>query len=243
MKINTRALLAGIAGICLAGAANAADVTVGADINSAYVWRGITFNDGFVIQPSVDVASESGIGVNVWSNFDLEDYDGALESGEFSEVDLALSYAIPVEGFDLGVGVIEYLFPGVEGSTRELYVEAGMEFVEGFGGGVFVAYDFDEIDDVYGNVSLAYGMDIDEKLSMEVSGVLGAAGSDFAAAYGGDGSGLFDYNVALGASYALNDATELGAFLAYTDSLDSDVLVDAASDVDFYGGFSLYYAY
>ena len=95
------------AGAALAGPALAADATVGLDLNSAYVWRGITFNDGAVLQPSVDVAHPSGAGVNVWGNMDLDDYSGAVESGEFSEVDLTLYYAIPVEGWDLSVGDIE----------------------------------------------------------------------------------------------------------------------------------------
>ena len=33
-----------------AGTAAAADVTTAVDVNSAYVWRGITFNDGVVVQ-------------------------------------------------------------------------------------------------------------------------------------------------------------------------------------------------
>lgn len=250
MKINTRALLAGFAGICLAGAVagNAADVTVGADLNSSYVWRGLTFNDGFVIQPSVDVSGASGVGLNVWTNFDLDDYDGAVESGEFSEVDLTLYYNIPVESFDLSIGVIEYTFPytqgdGVEG-TREVYVDASKEFVEGLSGGAFLTYDFDEVDDVYGNVSLAYGMDINEQFSMELGGLLGFAGSDFSTLYaGGTGSGLFEYQVALSAAYAVSEVVELGAFIAYTDTADEDALPKETVDINTYGGFSAYYSF
>ena len=53
----------------------AAEATAGLDLNSAYVWRGQTFNDGFVAQPSIDVATEIGIGVNVWGNLDIDDYN------------------------------------------------------------------------------------------------------------------------------------------------------------------------
>ena len=89
----------------------AADVTAGLDLNSAYVWRGITFNDGLVAQPSVDVAYK-GFGFNVWGNFDLDDYKGTIANpNNFSEVDLTLSYGMTVQKLDIGVGLIEYLFP------------------------------------------------------------------------------------------------------------------------------------
>lgn len=244
MQSITRALLAGIAvGVCLwaVSPTRAADVTAGADINSAYVWRGLTYNDGFVLQPSVDVAAPSGLGFNVWGNFDLDDYDGQVDDGEFSEIDLTVSYAIPVDGFDLGVGVVEYLFPGSDSSTREVFVETAVGLAEGLTGGAFLTYDFDEVDDFYGNLSLTYGKDLDEKLSIVLAGLIGYAGSDFAEFYaGGTDGGLFEYEVSLSAAYAFALDMELGAFLAYTDSVDDDALPDEALDVDIYGGFSAY---
>lgn len=243
-KVHVMKIVAAAAAVSLGAlaSASAAEVTVGADVNSAYVWRGITFNDGFVVQPSVDVAGPGGFGFNVWGNFDLDKYEvggeTVVDSGDFSEVDLTLSYAIPVEGFDLGIGLIEYLFPGAEGSTREVYVEAGYDLGSGFGIGAFVAYDFDEVDDVYGNISLTYGYEVDENLSFELGALIGAAGEDASA---GEDSGLHEWQVSLSAAYALNDATELGAFIAYTDAVDDDVLAD--TDVNAYGGISLYYSF
>ena len=61
-----------------ADTAMAADASFGADINSAYVWRGITFNDGAVIQPSLDVTT-GGFGFNVWGNIDIDDDNGTLD--------------------------------------------------------------------------------------------------------------------------------------------------------------------
>ncbi|HMA84159.1 MAG TPA: hypothetical protein VKN73_00520, partial [Desulfosalsimonadaceae bacterium] len=48
------------------------------DVVSAYVWRGITFNDGLVVQPYVDVAAGNGFAINVWGNYDIDDYDNTL---------------------------------------------------------------------------------------------------------------------------------------------------------------------
>jgi len=72
----------------------AADVTAAVDVNSAYVWRGQTFNDGMVAQPSVDVAS-GGFGFNVWGNIDIDDY--------YSTLGLGWEYGI-TEQLSLGLG-------------------------------------------------------------------------------------------------------------------------------------------
>jgi len=233
--------------VAMAGTqATAADVTAGVDVNSAYVWRGITFNDSFVAQPSVDVAHESGLGFNVWGNYDLDDYSTGgqtiVDSGEFSEIDLTVSYAVPVEGFDLGVGLIEYLFPeaGADTNTREVYAAVGFDLGGGLSTGGFIAYDFDEIEDFYANISAAYGHDVSEELSVELAGLIGFAGNDFSS---GTDSGAHEWQVSLSGAYALSDATELGAFVTYTDSVDDDVLVDAAADVDVFGGVSVYYSF
>jgi uncharacterized protein (TIGR02001 family) len=243
MKNTTTILLTALAaaGLC-ASVSQAADVTAALDLNSAYMWRGLTFNDGLVAQPSIDVAGPQGIGINVWGNFDIDDYNGTINDGEFSEVDFTVSYAIPVDGFDLGIGVIEYLFPeaGTNTNTREIYVEAGVELVENLTAGVFLTYDFDEVDDIYGNISLAYGYAVNDELSLELAGLLGYAGDKFAA---GIDSGLHEYQISLSAAYALNESTGLGAFIAYTDAADSDVLPDAAVDVDVYGGLNVSYAF
>jgi len=226
----------------VSGIGFAADVTVGTDINSAYVWRGITFNDSFVAQPSIDIAAPHGIGLNVWGNFDLDDYFGAdgeevVDSGNFSEIDLTLSYAVPLDmdGAELSIGLIEFLFPDTDGSTREVYANVGVDLGAGFGLGGFFTYDFDEVDDFYANVSLKYGVELDEALSLELSGLLGFAGDDFSS---GKDSGLHEYQIALSAAYASSETTELGAFVAYTDSADDDVL--AVTDVDVFGGLSIY---
>ncbi len=252
-KVHTMKIVAAAIAVSLGtvAAASATEVTVGADVSSAYVWRGITFNDGFVVQPSVDVAGPAGLGFEVWGNFDLESVYGRftdeegfttkvkeLESGEFSEINLALSYDIPVDGFDLSVGLIEYLFPAGDASTREVYAEVGFDLGHGFELGGFVAYDFNEVEDFYASLSLGYEYEVDENLSLGIEGVIGAGGKDATA--GGE-SGLHEWMVTVSGAYALNGSTELGAFLAYTDSLDSKAL--PSQKVDFFGGVSLYYSF
>ena len=223
-------------------AAYPADVSIGSDISNAYVWRGITFNDEGVIQPYIDVSHPIGLGLNVWGNFDLGDFDNAVEGAEFSEVDLTLYYNVPIELFDLSVGYIDYLFPNSgTPNTGEVYFSVGKELVKGLSTGISVYFDVDEVKGVYGNASIAYSIPVDKKLSFEVGASLGAADKDFAVSAGGTEGGFFDYNFSLTSSYSVTDKLSLGAFLKYTNTVDTKVLPDQITDI--YGGMSLSYSF
>lgn len=232
---------------CFCGVSSAADVTAALDVNSAYVWRGMTFNDGAVLQPSLDV-STNGFGINVWGNLDMDDYDGALDSGEFSEIDLTLSYSWSMGSVDSTVGYIEYLFPttdagGAEG-TREIYLSLGMGLPAGFSAALDLYYDIDEVEEFYGVLGLGYSYAINEKLGLDAGASIAWAGDE----YCGDGdAGLYDYTLSLSLSYALTEAFSIGANLVYVDSLDDDNLVDIDDggplDVNTYFGVSLSYSF
>lgn len=264
--MKSRVIMSAVVALALAAlpaATMAADVTVGADVNSAYVWRSLTFNDGLVVQPSVDVTHPAGVRFNVWGNFDLDSYDGAVERREFSEVDLTIAYALPLEGpFSVEVGVVEYLFPK-EGNyvaevpeghpeveavrdtdTREVFVSLGFEIVDGLGLSANVYYDVDEVEGLYGDLGIAYGYDVTEALSLEAGAKIGAADKKFAEYYaGGTEGGLFDWNASLSATYAVTEAVELGAFITYADNVNTDAFPDDSKDKDVFGGVSVYYTF
>lgn len=213
-----------------AAAAGAAEATAGADAVSAYVWRGITFNDGQVVQPYVDVAADR-LSINVWGNYDIDDYDDTREENEFSEIDLSLSYALPTEGMDVSIGHIEYLFPNGGQGTREVFLSAYISSSERLSIGVDAYYDYGEIDDYYLSTTLVYDVSLSGGASMEASATAGYAGEDFSM---GPDDGWHEYTLALNASYPLGKTFELSAFIACTDTLDEDVLPE--QDVDYFGG-------
>lgn len=218
----------------------AAEASAGVDVNSAYVWRGITLNDGVVVQPSVDVALPNGLGVNVWGNLDADDYDDTLQDGEFSEIDLTLSYGFSVGPLECGVGYIEYLFPhqgdtnGPLAGTREIYATAGLDLCGGLSAGLEIYYDVDEVEDFYAAASLTYGCEISDALSAEIGALAGYASED---ASPGVDDGLHEYVFSLSTTYAATESLELGANIAYTDTFDEDVLPE--QDVDVFGGVSI----
>jgi hypothetical protein len=237
------AALTALAAASSTGQAHAATATAALDVNSAYVWRGLTFNDGFVLQPSMDV-SANGFAFNVWGNFDLDDYDGALDDGEFSEVDLTASYAFKLGPVDASVGAIEYTFPNGAESTSEIFAGLGYDLGHGFGLSTKVYYDFDQVDDFYVTAGLGYTYSINDKTTLGLSGLISYAGEDFTEFYaGGTDSGFFNFMLTASVKYMVTDAFGIGANINYTDSMDDDALPDATVDTTVFGGVSLTYTF
>jgi hypothetical protein len=241
MKLRKAMMMIFLAAVLMTtGTAFGADVIAAIDVNSAYVWRGMAFNDGVVVQPSLDVA-KGGFGINVWGNLDVDDYDDSLDSGEFSEIDLTMTYAIEAGPVGLTGGYIEYLFPttdvgGAEG-TREVFLDVALEPVDSFSVGVITYYDCDEVNSAYANLYVGYGMALDCGLGIDLGASAGYVGGGFSA--DGD-AGFNEYNVTLGLGYDINDMVSVSASMAYTDAIDDDVL---KTDTNFYGGAGVAFAF
>ncbi len=223
--------------------AEAADVTAAMDINSAYVWRGVTFNDGVVLQPSIDIA-HGGLNLNVWGNLDVDDYDDTLDSGEFSEVDLTASYTFGLGPVEFTGGVIEYLFPNGADSTTELFISAATDLIWNLAASVDIYYDVDEVNDFYAVLGLSYSRELAEDWDYSLGVSVAYAGEDFAEFYaGGTDDGFFNYLISTGVGYSVTDALVVGANLYYSDSIDDDALPDSTVDTTFYGGVSIAYSF
>ncbi len=211
-----------------------AEASLSLDAASAYVFRGVTFNDGAVLQPGLEVGGLGGLTVGTWGNLDLDDYDGVVADGQFSEVDLYGSYALPCTLLDLSVGYTEYLYPSAGGDAdREVGVSVGKGV-----GPVALAADF------------YYGLDglIEKSLYVELSAgsefELGCLGAELGTAVGyvepdeGE-SGFSHFTVSAGLSYGV-----IGASVMYIGQIDDDVLgdvvkADAAQGVEFGYGYDV----
>jgi uncharacterized protein (TIGR02001 family) len=219
-----------------AGRAGAQAVTVDYDLTvaSAYVWRGITFTDGAVFQPSITASHASGFSFNTWGNLDIDDVNGL--SGDFQEVDLTLAYEFGSDAVSASVGLIDYLFPnGVGPETREVFLTLGFDVP--LQPSFAVYYDFDVVEGFYATAAVEHGADFGEGWSYSIGLLAGFASEDFAVvAAGGTDSGLFNGQATFTVSRELAKGS-VGFFVAYTDTLDDDVLPD--QEVDFFGGVSL----
>ncbi len=239
MNRMTNIIVGLAAGALLGGSAtvHAAEVTVGADVASAYVFRGVTFNDGPVFQPYVDVAgfpgAFEGLEFGVWGNLDIDDYDGTLESGQFSEIDLYASYALPLEAVALSISYTEYTFPGAEDDAdREIGLDLGLDVILAPYIAVYYGLDGGIEKDLYAEAGVGYGVELVDGLELELGALVGYLSPDE-----GD-SGFHQYEVSAALAYGIFSAS-----VAYIGQIDDDVLTDEAYDVEVVGTLGLAYTF
>lgn len=218
--------------------AGAAEASLDAQVNSAYLWRGLLLNDEAVFQPSLTVSTDYGLSFNTWGSFNLTDALGSDAEQEFSEVDLTISYAFPIEAVDLEVGVGEYLFPHQATmerlsetdtvaalqypDTREVYASVGLKTL--LSPTLTLSYDFDEADALYGQVGVNHTFEANENLTIDLALSVGAATADYNEYYyGTTDDALNDGNAVLTLTYALSEALSLGGYVQYAKMLDSNI--------------------
>ncbi len=229
-----------LAGAIMAGPATveATEVTIGADIASSYVFRGITLNKDAVIQPSLLAEHESGFGIEVWANFDIGDDNGAFEERQFSEVDFVVFYGYDLDFASVEIGYTEYI-EEIGDAFREGYISLGTG-VAGFDVGLTYYQGFQGSDENYIELSAGYGLEVIEGLEVGIGGHIGWGGKGATA---GGKAGFHDYLVGLSAAYEVLEGLEVSAFFNYVGSLDSDVLPDDDVREDFVGGLGVYYTF
>ncbi|MBL7016722.1 MAG: hypothetical protein ISR84_04105 [Kiritimatiellales bacterium] len=218
---------------CAAVAAQAADVSTYVDFASAYVFRGVTLNDGFVMQPGAEISgfpideAYGSLAIGIWANYDINDIGNGQE---FSEVDYYLSYSLPVEVIDIGLTYTSYTYPGAGGgdSDREISLSFGKDIgTNGLAAAVSFNYGVGGAieNSLYIQGELGYETDLTESLSASAGVTVGYLVSD------GGADGFNDATASVGLGYALNDNWSIGAGLTYIAQLDDEVLADSDYDV------------
>lgn len=216
-------------------------VAVGSDLRTSYIFRGVVYNDGPVLQPWFE-SSVGPVTFGMWANMDLDDFGGTLKKNRFSEVDLTVNYALPsYAGWDVSLGFAEYLFPNVadgEGGalpgTREVIVSVGRVITGGLSAKTVLSYDVDQVDEYHAALRLTYDYALTSKVAFSIYGQGGYVGHKLSA--NGD-AGLYDYDVRASLAYGGTDYLEIGVLGGYTGSLDTDVLVDPSENA--YGGLAV----
>lgn len=100
------ALCIGIRGAEPAG--DVLDLKIGLDTGSAYIFRGATMNDGWVLQPSLEVSAYN-LFVGIWANYDLNDYAGTLDRFRFTEERIYGGCRAGLLGFRMRLGYTCYI--------------------------------------------------------------------------------------------------------------------------------------
>lgn len=274
MRISKKYVGMALLALALAPVAMAAEGDITVDLKSAYVWRGQVLNDEMVVQPAFTVSTEWGLSLNAWGNMDVTDNESSFQPntrGEFNEVDLVASYTpqldMPVE---VTIGIAEYTYPkdgnatilanlpedhvlvaeeeleSFDTDTREIYATIAGDCLLAPTLGLY--YDVDEVNSLYLNLGIGHTFDLVEKLTLDLGANVGyaiAKYNDFY--YGEDKTAFNDGNLTAGVNYEVLEGLSLGANVAYTAMLDSDIK-DRAEEIFgkkdiFYGGVSANYVF
>src|SRR5262249_54525765 len=134
------------------------------DFVSRYVWRGLAFSRGAVMQPSV-AASAYNFVAEVWSNFVLDDEP---HQGRFDEVDPSLEYHIHVRHLEIVPMFEAYIFP-TQGQpwTAEAQLKLSYEIGDLT---LETSHNFDVVHSpggYFGDLTVSYEREIVKKLSWE----------------------------------------------------------------------------
>ena len=156
---------------------------VSLDYCSRYVWRGIAFSGGSVLQPSASL-QYGGFNASVWGNFVL---GREANRHQFNEVDYTLAYERSWGALTLSPAVQVYTFPNQPGvpNTGELAVTLSYAL------GDFALFtsqfvDFMEYDGAYfGLVGASYGHAVGPSVALSASVSCGWASDRFNEAYFG----------------------------------------------------------
>ncbi len=99
-------------------------VSLGTDVNSRYVWRGIDFGQSLSYQPSLSYSS-GGFEIGTWGSY-------AISNSAANELDLWVSYSIEInESSSLSLGLTDYFFPAVAGGYFDFNTD-GSHVIEPF---------------------------------------------------------------------------------------------------------------
>jgi hypothetical protein len=220
----------------------AAEATLSGDFVSAYTWRGLTFANGPVFQPTLDVSGVSlggkvPVSFQAWGNFNFDDWDGQVVKDAYSEIDLTVNAELP-KGFS--VGWIEYVFTVGEPSTREFTAAWSRELSFATPSVTFY-YDVGEVDSGFVLLELERELPLAKRVSATLKGAAGIAGGDFARYYGGEKGGFYQYDLSGRLSYRLGERGSVSGMLGWTDGFDRSVL--PKQEARFYGGVTLSYTF
>lgn len=214
------------------------NLTVG--FYSQYVWRGYELSkDSLVIQPSLS-ADYRGFGVNLWGNYDTDQYD--LDTGNWNETDLTISYDGAVSSVIYGMGYIYYALEDGEEDTQEIYATLGLDtFLSPLLG---IYRDVDNNPGWYISLGIGHSFVISDTLGLELGAQIGYVDDDQ------DYSAFHDGLISLSLSYSASDHITLTPELYYSFALSGDseeVLQDASyngeDDSFLYGGVSVSWSF
>jgi len=195
-----------------------AQTKAGVDFANAYIFRGVTVNDSYVMQPCLDVTAYGKLNMGVWGNYSFDDYGGSDNANQFSELDLYGSYTVPVGPGSLSFNYTEYTYP-TSGSDadRELGIGSGITAAGiSWSGSIYYGIDGSIDGATYIEFGASRAFDLTDKLMLNAGATLAYLNQI------GGPDGFSNFTAGLQLSYAW-----LSAGITYIGQIDDDVLTDS----------------
>ncbi len=200
-----------------------------ADYNGKYVWHGIAYSQGAVLQPSVWATAGTAT-VTAWANRTLEAVDGA----SLNEVDYTLSWESNWRDATIEPSLQVYTYPGQVDSPST--AEAGLKItwpVGRFSLFTTQTVDITEYAGAYfGDIGMSYEKELHPNTGMECSASLGWASAKFNETYIGPHiSALNVASLDIGLTHTVKSGFYLRPHVSFTRILNG-TLRDAVDDPD-----------
>ncbi|HMN23747.1 MAG TPA: hypothetical protein PKE38_04560 [Ignavibacteriaceae bacterium] len=153
------------------------NLTLESSAQSKYVWRGLTYNTGLIIQPAI-TASYKNIFAQVWGSYTANDVDDDIKR---HEIEFIVWYDYEIESFTFSPSFVYYKFPGQDDapSTVELGLDVSYSLDEFTLGTSFIK----DVVESKGALSVAliagYEPELTENISLRFTSEVGWANKSF----------------------------------------------------------------
>lgn len=235
--------------LCVIASASPVWLAGDATFQSKYIWRGIVFNDGGVLQPWV-ATGIGGAAVTMWGNMDLSDKNTWLDdekeqdpTGKFTEIDLILNYSEQLGPVALTAGYNKYWYPNTsysETAASELTLVAGCSTL--LSPTLTMALSLEDAEGLYTALGLSHSIALQGCLSAGATLNLGYGDEKHNGYYYGvTKAGLTDLTIGVSAPIAFPFGLTATPMLEYSSLLDSEISDVFAEPSNLRGGLSLTY--
>lgn len=150
---------------------------VNADLISKYLWRGLVFSKGYVIQPSV-TAGYDKFSAYLWCNIE----PGLQERSNLNEVNASIIYSTTYKNLTIEPSLLFYTYPGEpeSPSTGEFMLKLSYPLHKWFS--MFTTHNLDIIryhGSYVGDAGILFEYQYNKRLTVDASSALGWSSAEF----------------------------------------------------------------
>jgi len=222
-----------IFGCCLAQSEGSPTATgFEIDYNSRYIWRGLPWSEGPVIQPSFWISAHN-LTFSCWGNFVTGE---EANRGQLNELDLVLTYEHEWHNISIEPSFEYYSYPNQDPLDSPSTGQGILRLSLPIGAfAAFTSHSFDMINypgAYFGDIGLSYENRVSDKILLSISSFIGWGSFRFNDVYAGlgkDALNVAEGNISI--NFDLTDSIYLKPHIETSTLIDSDLRSAAANPV------------